>query len=150
VECARDLVPELSAFGAKWVVIGIGTTARARDFCRENAIDENIVYADETNATYDKLKFRKGVKATFFTRSTPEAIAKRVAEDGASTLTSVLKRWKPWLPPKQEQGLQQGGTIVFSGKDTVYAWYDESTGAHAPVEDVIEAARRATEARAKT
>ena len=27
----------------------------------------------------------------------------------------ALARWKPWIPPKLEQGLQQGGTFVFEG-----------------------------------
>ena len=27
----------------------------------------------------------------------------------------VCLSWKPWIPPKLDQGLQQGGTFVFLG-----------------------------------
>jgi peroxiredoxin len=141
---AREATPALERVGAKWIVVSIGTLERSRDFSRENNIPVEIVYGDETNATYDALMFRRGVKQTFGEKATPESIAKRIQKDGAKTLLGVLKRWKPWLPPKQEQGFQQGGTIVFKGEQAVYKWYDVSTGAHAPVEDVLKAAGAVT------
>lgn len=45
-----------------------------------------------------------------------------------------------YLPPKQEQAFLQGGTFVFDGPRCVYAHYDESTAAHANVDDVVELA----------
>lgn len=30
-------------------------------------------------------------------------------------------RWKPWIPPKLDQGLQQGGTFVFLGSQVIQA-----------------------------
>lgn len=44
------------------------------------------------------------------------------------------------LPPKSDQGLQQGGTFVFKGRKAVFEHYDESTGAHANFADVMAAA----------
>jgi len=54
-------------------------------------------------------------------------------------LFRVLEKWKDavYLPPKQEQAFQQGGTFVFKGEDTVYAQYDVSTGAHVAVDDAV-------------
>lgn len=46
-----------------------------------------------------------------------------------------------YMPPKQEQAFLQGGTFVFDGPDCVYAHYDESTAAHANVNDVVELAK---------
>jgi len=42
-----------------------------------------------------------------------------------------------FIPPKQEQTLLQGGTFVFDGEKTLYAHYDPSTAAHAPVDRVM-------------
>ena len=50
-----------------------------------------------------------------------------------------------FIPPKQAQALLQGGTFVFDGAKTVFAHYDESTAAHASLEQVLELAmERAT------
>ena len=48
-----------------------------------------------------------------------------------------------FIPPKQEQAFNQGGTFVFDGADTLFAHYDESTGAHASVEEVVKLATKA-------
>jgi hypothetical protein len=47
-----------------------------------------------------------------------------------------------YIPPKQAQALLQGGTFVFRGNDTLYAHYDPSTAAHAPMDRVIEIAQQ--------
>ena len=46
-----------------------------------------------------------------------------------------------YIPPKNDQAFLQGGTFVFVGDDTVYAHYDPSTAAHAPMEKVLSVAR---------
>ena len=45
-----------------------------------------------------------------------------------------------FIPPKQEQSLLQGGTFVFDGTKTILAHYDESTAAHASIDQVIQVA----------
>lgn len=140
MELNRDAVPALDAAGVKLLVVSIGTLERSRDFVKENAFPIEKLYADETSATYEALGLRKGVKETFMEKSTPESILARWNKDGAKTLLGVLKRWKPWLPPKPDQGYQQGGSFVFRGSETLYASYDVSTGAHAPLEDILKAA----------
>jgi hypothetical protein len=42
-----------------------------------------------------------------------------------------------FVPPRKEQAFLQGGTFVFEGTKTLYAHYDESTAAHASLEEVI-------------
>lgn len=46
-----------------------------------------------------------------------------------------------YTPPKQEQAFLQGGTFVFDGTHCIYAHYDESTAAHANVDDVVKLAK---------
>mmetsp|Transcript_39363 Transcript_39363/g.84287 ORF Transcript_39363/g.84287 Transcript_39363/m.84287 type:complete len:86 (+) Transcript_39363:539-796(+) len=62
----------------------------------------------------------------------------RFLSDGASDLQDILKRWKPWLPPKQIQGLQQGGLVCFDGTRKAFFHRDESTGAHADFAKALE------------
>ena len=57
----------------------------------------------------------------------------------------ALSRWKPWIPPKLEQGLQQGGTLVFYGDQEVFCHKDPSTGAHASFDEVIATALKTSE-----
>lgn len=45
-----------------------------------------------------------------------------------------------FVPPKQEQALLQGGTFVFDKEKTLFAHYDESTAAHASLEQVFDLA----------
>jgi hypothetical protein len=53
-------------------------------------------------------------------------------------LFQVLSKWNKaaYLPPKQSQAFNQGGTFIFDGSNTVFAHYDESTGAHVNVKYV--------------
>jgi hypothetical protein len=140
VELAREAIPLFERRGVRLVVVSIGVLERARDFARENDFPIELLHADETSATYAALRLRKGVRETFLEKATPESILKRWQKDGAKDLLGVLRRWKPWLPPEPSQGYQQGGTFVFRDGALAYASYDVSTGSHAPLEDVFDAA----------
>ena len=50
-----------------------------------------------------------------------------------------------YIPPKQDQAFLQGGTFVFDKDDTVFAHYDESTGAHSDIQEVIDLATKRIE-----
>jgi hypothetical protein len=47
-----------------------------------------------------------------------------------------------FIPPKQDQAFLQGGTFIFDKDDTIYAHYDESTGAHSDIQEVIDLATK--------
>mmetsp|Transcript_18632 Transcript_18632/g.52061 ORF Transcript_18632/g.52061 Transcript_18632/m.52061 type:complete len:116 (+) Transcript_18632:562-909(+) len=106
-------------------------------FAEETGLDPAVIFADPDNVTYDALGFYKGLARTFFNPATPFSINQRLLKDGGADLKEILPRWKPWIPPKLEQGLQQGGMLIFQGKECLYSHYDESTGAHADLEDVL-------------
>ena len=135
--------------GVDLVAVSIGTHERSRDFVRETGFPADRLFADADAAAYDALRLNKSLK-NFSQKSTPEGIMERFRKDGAADLIGVLKRWKPWIPPKPEQGFQQGGAFVFDFSDsdgdersdgkTLYRFYDPSTGVSAPFDDALVAA----------
>ena len=94
-------------------------------------------------SAYDALQLQKGVVDTFFTPDTPFAILRRLQADGAADLVAATSRWKPWLPPKADQGLQQGGAFVFEGERLLFQHRDPSTGAHADLNTLLRVALEA-------
>jgi len=137
---ARDALPRLSDADVAMRCVGIGTLETAEKFCDHVNFPRELLFADPENAAYDALGLVKGVETTFFTAETPISILKRAQTDGAADLLEATKNWKPWLPPKSNQGLQQGGAFVFEGSTLLFGHYDPSTGAHADLEEVLQAA----------
>ena len=136
----REARPRLEENGVQLLVVGIGTLETARKFTEHVPFPPELLLADPDNAAYSALELKKGVAATFFNPETPLSILRRAQQDGAADLLDATGRWRPWLPPKNDQGLQQGGAFVFEGSTTLYSHYDPSTGAHADLEDVLRAA----------
>ena len=120
--------------GVDLVAVSIGTFERSRDFVYETGFPAYRLFADPDAAAYEALRLNKSLK-NFSQKSTPEGIMERFRKDRAADLIGVLKRWKPWIPPKREQGFQQGGVFAFEGDECVYQFYDPSTGVHAPFDD---------------
>lgn len=136
--------------GVDLVAVSIGTFERSRDFVNETGFPADRLFADADAAAYEALRLNKSLR-NFSQKSTPEGIMERFRKDGAADLMGVLKRWKPWIPPKPEQGFQQGGAFVFdfselsdersdSDGKTLYRFYDPSTGVSAPFDDMLVAA----------
>lgn len=133
-------------------MISIGKPEVGAKLCDHLGIQgcEDLLFADPENTLYDDLDLNRGVDVTFFRPSTPQAIlARQLKKDGMKELTEVLSKWAGafFIPPKQEQAYIQGGSFVFDGDQTLLAHYDESTGAHANIDAVIDAAREAAKAR---
>ena len=61
-----------------------------------------------------------------------------------------MSRWKPWIPPKLDQGLQQGGMFVFRGDQVLFSHFDPATGAHADIATVLSVALAAVSSDAQT
>ena len=127
------------------VIVSIGTLERAREFCDENELDRRIVHADPEANGHKKLALNSGVRRTLMDAETPKAILRRVNAGTIGRLASVLKEWKPWVPPKIDQSFQQGGSFVFKrvGEEVkcVYAFRDEATGANASINEILNATR---------
>jgi len=134
------VLPQLNSAGVKLIAVGIGTGERAKEFCAHVPFPEENLFADPENVCYDSLGLKKGFATTFLRPETPYSILERQQKDGAKDMLDALKRWKMWIPPKLEQGLQQGGTFVFDGSNELFQHYDPSTGAHADLSQVLSAA----------
>ncbi|GIL78934.1 hypothetical protein Vretimale_212 [Volvox reticuliferus] len=80
--------------------------------------------------------------ATFFSVDTPLAIKRRMDEGRTGDLEDILKRWQLWIPPKNDQALQQGGLFMFKGDRTVLTHYDKATGAHADLDQLMDIASK--------
>ena len=105
----RDVLPALDAAGVDLFLVSIGTPERAKDFVRVTGFPPERLFADPTSATYAALGLVKGVGQTFFSWRTPLAFKARIERPGGmDDLKDVLTRWEPWIPPRQDQALQQG------------------------------------------
>mmetsp|Transcript_157808 Transcript_157808/g.278612 ORF Transcript_157808/g.278612 Transcript_157808/m.278612 type:complete len:151 (+) Transcript_157808:512-964(+) len=139
-QIARDVLPRLTEADVALRCVGIGTLETAQKFCDHVGFPREYLFTDPENSAYDALGLKKGLGITFFTIDTPFSILKRAQDDGAKDLLNATSKWKPWLPPKSDQGLQQGGAFVFEGSKLLFSHFDPSTGAHADLEDVLKAA----------
>jgi len=146
---AFEIFPEVErgVDSPKLVCIGIGTHERALEFCNHTGFSTKYLYSDPENRVYDALELVKSTPATLFTdMRTPLSLLKRSQDKKTRFLTNALSKWagKMWIPPKLEQGLQQGGAFVFLGKDTLFAYRDPSAGAHVDLNLVLSVALQAS------
>ena len=138
--------------GGTLLAIGIGTVERGNEFCDHVGFPREMLLCDPDNKAYSALGLRFGAADTFFNPRTPMAIADRLFKPraegelgGSADLFDALVRWKPWIPPKLEQGLQQGGMFVFKGGNELFSYFDPSTGAHADLNTVLAVALKELE-----
>jgi len=137
---------ELDHLSVELVMISIGKPEVGKKLVHHLSVSNMAgrLYVDPENVLYDALKLNKGVKETFFSPGTPFSFLRRFSErDGTKELIEVLQKWNKavYLPPRQDQAFNQGGTFLFDRDQTVFAHYDESTGAHSDIQNVIDLAK---------
>ena len=141
--------PELDAAGVLLVVVGVGTPDSAKQFAEALPFPEENLFVDPERKAYSALSFHgdldgtegiffdpkvvEGVRRLFFTKITGEKIKER----GTEGIKEAMKNYKPLMPPKSIDSVQQGGTAVFHGSKMVYLRADEATADHAPKEEVM-------------
>mmetsp|Transcript_6791 Transcript_6791/g.10319 ORF Transcript_6791/g.10319 Transcript_6791/m.10319 type:complete len:118 (+) Transcript_6791:464-817(+) len=83
----------------------------------------------------------EGVKS-MWSSATTDAIKERGRDDLNGITGSLFKPgiYKPMMPKTIEATLVQGASFVFDGKDALLEHYDESSGAHVSVEELLNAA----------
>jgi len=138
-------VNDLESLGIKLIMVSIGTPENGQKLVEHLLIPNmaDYLYVDPKNVLYDSLDLNKGVRSTLFSPSTPFAFLKRFTEpDGTKELYEVLSKWNKaiYVPPRQDQVFNQGGTFLFDGDETIFAHYDESVGAHCDIQQVIDLA----------
>ena len=163
VELKRDALPALDAAGVGLVVVGIGAPDAAATFADRLAFPPSRLFVDVSDATdaYRAAGTRNsqrdagGVQvfegvSSMWSKATTDAIASR-GRDDLDAITG-----KPWSPgpytplmPKGstlrrgvEKTLVQGASFVFDGETALLEHYDESSGAHVTVRELLDAATR--------
>ncbi|GJN23446.1 hypothetical protein PR202_gb11095 [Eleusine coracana subsp. coracana] len=108
----KDSMEKFDSAGAKLIAIGVGTPDKARILADRLPFPPESLYADPERKAkiYSRLDSIKKATKNYTLEGTP------------ADITGV------W---------QQGGMFVFRGKELVYAWRDEGTGDHAPLDDVL-------------
>ncbi|GAB4821566.1 hypothetical protein N2152v2_008612 [Parachlorella kessleri] len=139
----RDVLPALREKGVKVYFISIGKPERGSEFVERTGFPADHLLADPDTVTYEALPFKKGVLTTLFNPKTPLSIWSRIKSGDVKDLGNMAKKFvknKLWHPPKQDQAYQQGGVVIFEGKELLWAHYDPATGAHADLKEVVEVA----------
>lgn len=147
---AREIVPIIQTREDKLrlVCIGIGTHERSKEFAGHVGFPDKYLYADPNNAVYDALELIKSSPTQlFFDTRTPLSLGKRIKKGKTDDLRAALANWKPWIPPKLDQGFQQGGAFVFDGETTLFGRKDPATGDHADLNELIQIALSTSEYR---
>ncbi|KAK3146206.1 hypothetical protein QOZ80_3BG0263010 [Eleusine coracana subsp. coracana] len=128
----KDSMEKFDSAGAKLIAIGVGTPDKARILADRLPFPPESLYADPERKAYNVLGLYHGVRRTLFSPASAKIY---------SRLDSIKKATKNYTlegTPADITGVwQQGGMFVFRGKELVYAWRDEGTGDHAPLDDVL-------------
>ncbi|XP_031275239.1 prostamide/prostaglandin F synthase [Pistacia vera] len=118
--------------GVKLIAVGIGTPNKAQILAQRLPFPMDCLYADPDCKAYNLFGLYYGIGRTFFN----PASVKVLSRFGA--LQKAVKNYTIEATPDDKRGvLQQGGMFVFKGKDLLYAWRDEGTGDHAPLDDIF-------------
>lgn len=141
-ELQSDVLPKLKDQNIQLYLVGMGPPERGLEFSDLTKFPASQLIADPENVTYDRLQLKKsGPFWTFFDPRTPITLVKRAFNGGLGSTFHALSNWRPWIPKKQGQAFQQGGTFLFQGKDIIWQQYDQATGAHTEPSEILEAAR---------
>ena len=93
------------------------------------------LYADPERKAYNLLGLYYGIGRTFFN----PASAKVLSRSRFEALRKAVQNYTIEATPDDRASvLQQGGMFVFKGKELLYAWKDEGTGDHAPLDDIFD------------
>ena len=157
VQLKRDALPALDKNGVKLFIVGIGSLESGQEFSERTGFPMDMLLVDESEETeaYKSIGTRnsqrnvenknkqifEGVQS-MWSSATTEAIKDRGRDDLNAITGSLFKPgiYKPMMPKTIEATLVQGASFVFDGKNVLLEHYDESSGAHVSVEDLLEAA----------
>ncbi|KAK9066978.1 hypothetical protein SSX86_014302 [Deinandra increscens subsp. villosa] len=141
--------------GVKLIAIGIGEPKKAQILAERLPFPSDSLYADPERKAYNILGLYYGIGRTFFN---PASVISSFLHLLKATYTmKTLSRFEALkeavknytieaTPDDTSSVLQQGGMFVFKGKELLYAWKDEGTGDHAPLDDIFDICRNAVPA----
>lgn len=129
----KEVKPSFDAAGVKLVAVGVGTPDKGRMLAERLPFPLDCLYADPEHKAYDLLGLYYGFGRTFFNPASVKVFSrfdslKKAGENYTITAT----------PDDKGSVLQQGGMLVFKGKQLLYARKDEGTGDHAPLNEILD------------
>ncbi|KAL9262957.1 Thioredoxin-like protein [Drosera capensis] len=129
----KESIPKFDSAGVKLIAVGVGTPDKARMLAELLPFPLECLYADPERKAYDVLGLYYGIGRTFFNPASLKVFSRR------DSLKKAAKNYTIDATPADRSGvLQQGGMLVFRGNELLYAWKDEGTGDHAPLEDIFD------------
>lgn len=157
MQLKRDALPALEERGVRLLVVGIGSMESGREFSELTGLPVEMLFVDETdeNDAYKSAGTRNSQRdagrtnkqifegvGSMWSSATTDAIEERGREDLNAITGGLFKPgiYKPLMPKSIEATLIQGASFVFDGKDALLEHYDESSGAHVTLEDLLGAA----------
>ena len=161
VQLRRDALPALEAANVGLAVVGIGSLDAGETFATRTEFPKSMLYVDDSDEseTYRaagtrNTKRKPDGKADFegigsmWSQATNDALKTRGKKDLDAITGSLFKPgiYTPLMPKgstmtrSMEKTMVQGGSFVFEGDDVLFEHYDESSGAHAGIDDILKAA----------
>lgn len=129
----RDSKSRFDQAGAKVIVVGVGTADKARILAERLPFPLDCLYADPDRKAYDILGLYYGLGRTFFNPASVKVFSRY------DSLRKAVKNYTIAATPDDRGSvLQQGGMLVFKGKQLLYARKDEGTGDHAPLDEILD------------
>ena len=157
----RDALPALEAANVGLAVVGIGSLDAGETFASRTEFPKSMLYVDDSDEseTYRaagtrNTKRKPDGKADFegigsmWSQATNDALKERGKKDLDMITGSLFQPgiYTPLMPKgstmtrSMEKTMVQGGSFVFEGNDVLFEHYDESSGAHAGIDDILKAA----------
>jgi len=161
VQLRRDALPALEAANVGLAVVGIGSLDAGETFATRTEFPKSMLYVDDSDEseTYRaagtrNTKRKPDGKADFegigsmWSQATNDALKERGKADLDAITGSLFNPgiYKPLMPKgstmtrSMEKTMVQGGSFVFEGDAVLFEHYDESSGAHAGIDDILKAA----------
>lgn len=149
-------MPVLDDNGIELAVVCIGSLESGRTFVERTGLPSDKLFVDDSKETeaYKALGTRNSQRnletnkqifegiGSMWSQATNDAIKERGRDDLNSVTGNLFKPgpYKPLMPNSIEATLVQGGSFVFDGNRVLLEHFDESSGAHISVEDLLDAA----------
>lgn len=129
----KETKERFDSAGVKLIAVGVGAPNKARILAERLPFPLDCLYADPDRRAYDVLGLYYGFGRTFFNPASAKVLSR------FKELREATKNYTIEATPDDRSGvLQQGGMFLFKGKQLLYAWKDEGTGDHAPMEDIFD------------
>ncbi|KAI9089035.1 hypothetical protein K1719_029314 [Acacia pycnantha] len=128
----KEYKSKFDSVGVKLIAVGVGTPNKARILAERLPFPMDCLYADPERKAYNVLDLYYGVGRTFLNPASAKVFSR------SDSFRKALKNYTIEATPDDISGvLQQGGMLVFKGRQLLYARKDEGTGDHAPLDDIF-------------